>query len=190
MTALYALLAVLVFIGLFLMISYNALVRGKNLAAEAQSGMDVQLKRRADLVPNLVAAVKGYMDHERELLTALAKVRTQIAQAPDDATRYRLEGQLSQALGRFLAVAENYPQLRASENFLSLQQKLAAIEEALQLSRRYYNGAVRDQNNRIQSFPTNLVARQFGFALWSFFELEDPADRAVPKVAFPGGEAS
>lgn len=188
MVTLVVLLAVLVFFGLFLMLTYNALVRGKNLAAEAQSGMDVQLKRRADLVPNLVSAVKGYMDHERELLTSLATVRTKIAQAPDDAARYQLEGEFSRTLSRFLAVAENYPQLRASENFLALQQELAAIEEALQLARRYYNGAVRDQNNRVQSFPNNLVAGPFGFASLPYFELENPADRDVPKVAFPGGK--
>jgi len=190
MTILVILLAGIVLCGLFLMISYNALVRGRNLAAEAQSGMDIQLKRRADLIPNLVSAVQGYMDHERELLSALATVRTKIAQAPDDPSRYQLEGQLSQTLSRFLAVAENYPQLRASENFLALQQELASIEEALQLSRRYYNGAARDQNNRVQSFPSNLVAGPFGFGPLPYYELENPADRAVPKVAFPGGKPS
>lgn len=188
MITVLVLLVCIVFCGLFLMLTYNALVRGRNLAAEAQSGMDVQLKRRADLVPNLVSAVQGYMDHERELLSALATVRTKIAQAPDDATRYQLEGQLGQALSRFLAVAENYPQLRASENFLGLQQELANIEEQIQLSRRYYNGAARDQNNRVQSFPSNLVAGPFGFATLPYFELENPADRDVPKVAFSGGK--
>ena len=190
MVTLIVLVAVLVFFGLFLMLTYNALVRGRNLAAEAQSGMDVQLKRRADLVPNLVSAVRGYMDHERDLLTTLATVRTKIAQAPDDAARYQLEGQLSQMLSRFFAVAENYPQLRASENFLALQQELATIEDQLQLSRRYYNGAARDQNNRVQSFPSNLVAGPFGFASLPYYEIENPADRDVPKVAFSGGKPS
>jgi LemA protein len=103
--------------------------------------MDVQLKRRADLIPNIVAAVKGYMEHERGVLEDIATLRTKIAATGDTAGRYKLEGELSQALSRFLAVAENYPQLRASENFVSLQNELAAIEEALQMSRRYYNGA-------------------------------------------------
>lgn len=190
MIALAIVVAVALLVALYVMLAYNGLVRGRNLAAEAQSGMDVQLKRRADLIPNLVAAVKGYMEHERGVLEDIAQLRTQIAANPDTAARYRLEGELTQALSRFLAVAENYPQLRASENFASLQNELAAIEEALQLSRRYYNGAARDQNNRVQSFPSNILATSFGFATLPYFEIETPADRAVPQVSFTTGGAA
>ena len=190
MTITYGILAVTILAGLFLVLTYNALVRGRNLAAEARSGVDVQLKRRADLIPNLVAAVKGYMGHERDVLESVTGLRTKIQAAPDDAARFRLEGELSQALGRFMAIAEGYPQLRASENFLSLQQELAALENELQLSRRYYNGAARDQNNRVQSFPVNLLASAFGFASLPYFEVEDPADRQRPKISFDAGAGS
>ncbi len=190
MIALALVVAVVLLVALYVMGAYNALVRGRNLAAEAQSGMDVQLKRRADLIPNLVAAVKGYMEHERGVLEDIATLRTKIAATGDTAGRYKLEGELSQALSRFLAVAENYPQLRASENFVSLQNELAAIEEALQMSRRYYNGAAREQNNRVQSFPSNLIASSFGFTTLPYFELENPADRAVPQVSFTGDGAA
>lgn len=187
MTALIVAAAVLVTAAVYCMALYNGLVRGRNLAAEAQSGVDVQLKRRADLIPNLVAAVKGYMGHERGVLESVTGLRAKIAAAPDDAARYRLEGELTQALGRLFALAENYPQLRASENFASLQQELAAIESEIQMARRYYNGAARAQNNRVQTFPANLLSGAFGFAALPYFELDDPADRNVPRVSFDGG---
>lgn len=190
MIALSVTLAVLLFAGMFLVSAYNGLVRGRNLAAEAQSGVDVQLRRRADLVPNLVASVKGYMGHERDVLESVTGLRAKIQAAPDAAARFRLEGELSQALGRFMAVAESYPQLRASENFLALQNELTAIEGDLQMARRYYNGAARDQNNRVQSFPVNLLAGSLGFASLPYFEIEDPADRATPKVSFDAGAGS
>lgn len=167
---------------------YNGLVRGRNLAAEAKSGVDVQLKRRADLIPNLLAAVKGYMSHERGVLESVTGLRSKIQTAPDDAARFRLEGELTQALGRLFAVAENYPQLRASENFASLQQELASIETDIQMARRYYNGAVRVQNNRVQTFPGNLLSGPFGFAALPYFELDDPADRNVPRISFDKGD--
>lgn len=166
---------------------YNGLVRGRNLAAEAQSGVDVQLKRRADLIPNLVAAVKGYLGHERGVLESVTGLRARIADTPDAAARYRLEGELTQALGRLFAVAENYPQLRASENFASLQQELAAVESEIQMARRYYNGAAREQNNRVQTFPANLLSGALGFAALPYFELDDPAERNVPRVSFDNG---
>jgi LemA protein len=117
-------------------------------------------------------------------------LRTKIQTAPDDAARYRLEGDLTQALSRLFAVAEGYPQLRASENFASLQQELAAIESEIQLARRYYNGAAREQNNRSQTFPANLLASSMGFGPLPYFEIEDPADRAVPRVSFDAGAGS
>lgn len=187
MSFLLVVTVVVVLAGLWLVIVYNGLVRGRNLASEAQSGVDVQLTRRADLIPNLVESVKGYMDHERGVLESVTTLRSKIASEKDDAGRFRLEGELSAALGRFMAVAENYPALRASENFLALQQELSNIENELQLARRYYNGAVRDQNTRVQSFPANLVAGSFGFSVLPFFEIADPADRAAPKVTFASG---
>ncbi|WP_428560026.1 MAG: LemA family protein [Solidesulfovibrio sp. DCME] len=190
MTVLLVVFGLCVLAGAWCIAIYNGLVRGRNLVVEAQSGMDVQLKRRCDLIPNLVAAVTGYMGHERGVLESVTGLRAQIATAADTPDRLRLEGELTTALGKLFAVAENYPGLRASENFLSLQQELAAIENELQLSRRYYNGAVRDFNNRVQSFPSNIVASGFGFAPRPSFVIDDPADRAVPKVDFGSGAGS
>ena len=190
MIALSVVLGVALLLGLYGIALYNGLIRGRNLAEEARSGVDVQLKRRADLIPNLVEAVKGYMGHERGVLEAVTGLRTKIQGTADEAARYRLEGELTQALTRFFAVAEGYPQLRASENFASLQQELAAIESDIQLARRYYNGAAREQNNRSQTFPANLLTSSMGFGPLPYFEIEDPADRAVPRVSFDAGAGS
>lgn len=187
MIALLVIVAVVVLAAFFCIALYNGLVRGRNLAAEAKSGVDVQLKRRADLIPNLLAAVKGYMGHERGVLESVTGLRSRIDAASDDASRFRLEGELTQALGRLFAVAESYPQLRASENFAALQQELASIESEIQMARRYYNGAAREQNNRVETFPANLVSRSFGFATLPYFEIDDPADRAVPRISFDDG---
>ncbi|OLN31284.1 LemA protein [Desulfovibrio sp. DV] len=190
MTVLFILAGVIVLLALYAVGLYNGLIRGRNLADEAKSGVDVQLKRRADLIPNLVAAVKGYMGHERGVLESVTGLRSKIAAAPDDTTRFRLEGELTQALGRLFAVAESYPQLRASENFASLQQDLAGIETEIQMARRYYNGAARAQNNRVQTFPANLLSGAFGFSVLPYFELDDPADRNAPRVSFDDGAGS
>lgn len=164
---------------------YNRLVRTRQMANEAWSGIDVQLKRRAELVPNLVEIVKGYATHERSVLEEVTQLRGQArALAPDDvAQRARVESALSGALGRLFALAENYPDLKASRNFLELQQELSTLENELQMARRYYNGAVRNQNVLVQSFPSNLIAGAFGFGERPFFELTDEADRAVPRVS-------
>jgi LemA protein len=164
---------------------YNRLVRGRQMAAEGWSGIDVQLKRRADLVPNLVEAVKGYAAHERSTLQEVTELRNRAQAVPPDdvAGRARAEGLLSGALGRLLAVVENYPELKASQNFLQLQASLAGIEDEIQMSRRYYNGATRDLNILVESFPSNLVAGLFGFSKRDFFET-DEASRAAPEVSF------
>jgi LemA protein len=165
---------------------YNSLVRNRQLAQEAWSGIDVQLKRRTDLIPNLMEAVKGYMGHERQTLEAVTEARA-AAQAGAGGTpeqRAKLEGQLSAALGRLFAVAEAYPDLKASANFLQFQGELSNIEDELQFSRRYYNGAVRNLNVAVESFPSSLVAGNFGFSKMEYFELENAADRAVPQVKF------
>lgn len=165
---------------------YNRLIKNRNLVQEAWSGIDVQLKRRADLIPNLLEAVKGYMGHERGVLDRVTELRTQSRQAESVGEKARAEGLLGAALGNLLAVAENYPDLKASQNFLELQKSLADIEEQLQLARRYYNGAARDLNILIGSFPSNLVAERFNFQPVEYFEIESAQDREVPKVSFPG----
>ncbi|ODT33773.1 MAG: hypothetical protein ABS55_12510 [Lautropia sp. SCN 70-15] len=166
---------------------YNGLVKRRNLAEEGWSGIDVQLKRRADLVPNLVETVKGYATHERELLENVTELRNQARAAPagDVAARSQIEGMLSGALGRLLAIVENYPELKANQNFLALQESLQGVEHDIQMARRYYNGATRDLNVMVESFPSNLVASWFGFGKKPFFEIEDAAAREAPKVSFP-----
>ncbi len=165
---------------------YNRLVRNRQMTEEGWSGIDVQLKRRADLIPNLVDTVKGYAGHEREVLEQVTRLRAEVGKIPagDVAERGKLEGLLSGALGRLLAVAENYPDLKASANFLKLQESLAEVESEIQLARRYYNGAVRNLNVMVDSFPSNLIAGQFGFAKREYFEIGEDADRNVPKVSF------
>jgi LemA protein len=158
-------------------------VRKKNLVAEGWSGIDTQLKRRADLIPNLVESVKGYAAHERTTFDELARLRS-AGPGQDIAARAQTEQAISAAIGKIMAVAEAYPQLRASENFQSLQKDLAEIEDQIQLARRYYNATVRDFNVMIGQFPSNLIAGGFGFKPAAFFQIEDAADRAVPKVAF------
>lgn len=177
-------LAVIAALVLWAVQIYNGLVKNKNLVAEGWSGIEAQLKRRADLIPNLVEAVKGYATHERETFDEVTRLRTQSAQAGSVDERAKVEQQLSGALGRLMAVAEAYPDLKASENFKSLQGMLSETEDQIQLARRYYNGAVRTLNTMIEQFPSNLIATQFKFEQAEFFEIENAADRAVPKVSF------
>jgi len=184
MTGLYILIGLIVVLALWLVSIYNRLVRKRNLVEEGWSGIEVQLKRRANLIPNLVEAVKGYMGHERGVLEKVTELRGQSLQGGPPAQRGAVESALAGALGKLLAVAEGYPDLKANQNFLGLQGSLSEVEEQIQLARRYYNGAVRDLNIAVQSFPANLVASRFGFKEAEFFELEDPADRAVPQVNF------
>jgi len=164
---------------------FNRLVSTRQMANEAWSGIDVQLKRRAELVPNLVEVVKGYAAHERGLLEDISKLRGQAGSLPreDVAQRAKVEGALTVALGRLMALAESYPDLKASRNFLELQQQLSTLENELQMARRYYNGAARNQNVLVQSFPSNVMAGLFGFRERPFFELSSEAERAVPQVA-------
>jgi LemA protein len=162
---------------------YNRLVRQRNLVREGWSGIDVQLKRRTELVPNLVDTVKAYASHERGLFEEVTARRASSIAAHEVAEQAAAERALRGALGRLLAVAEAYPELKANENFLALQEQLAEIEDQLQMARRYYNGTVRDLNIGIQSFPDTLVARPFGFAEEPYFDLDD-GDAAVPAVAF------
>ena len=164
---------------------YNRLVTNKNLVAEGWSGIDVQLKRRNDLIPNLIESVKGYMGHERGVLDQVTELRTKSQAAQGVADQAKVEGAMGAGLANLFAVAENYPDLKASQNFLDLQKSLADIEDQVQLARRYYNGTARNFNILIQSFPSNLLASAFHFTAVEYFEIEAAAEREVPKVAFP-----
>ena len=164
---------------------YNKLVKLKNLVAEAWSGIDVQLKKRYDLIPNLVETVKGYAAHEKETFESVTRARAAAQQATTVEGHQAAEKQLSSALMNLIAVAERYPELKANTNFLELQTTLAQIEGDLEKSRRYYNGNVREQNTLIESFPSNLIANAFGFVKSVFFELENPAEKQNPQVKFP-----
>ena len=179
-------LAIAVALVVYVIYIYNRLVATRQMSEEAWSGIDVQLKRRSDLVPNLIATVKGYASHERGVFEEVTELRTRAQAVPpgDVEARAKAESALSLGLGRLLAVAENYPDLKASVNFLELQQELANLESEIQMARRYYNGAVRNLNTMVESFPSNFVANQFRFEKREYFEIEEPGDRAVPKVTF------
>jgi len=161
---------------------YNGLVRLRVLSDNAWSDIDVQLKRRHDLVPNLVETVKGAAGYERGTLEAVIEARSRAMNAQGPAARGEAEGALTAALRQFFALAESYPQLRAVESFGQLQASLTQLEDAIQNARRYYNAVVRDLNTRIQQFPANLVAGLFGFASREFFQLDADREREVPVV--------
>ena len=182
----YIALGILALVAVYLVVIYNGLVKARQMAEEAWSGIDVQLKRRADLIPNLIETVKGYAAHEKGTFEEVVRLRNQAQAVPagDVAGRAQAEGMLSQALGKLFALAEAYPDLKANQNFSELQASLETIESEIQMSRRYYNGAARDLNVKVESFPSALVARNFGFQKASFFEITNDADRAVPAVKF------
>ena len=178
-------LLVLIFAVIVFMISvYNGLVGLRVRADGAWSDIDIQLKRRHDLIPNLVETVKGYASHEKSTFEDIAKFRSAAMQATSPAERGAAEGQLTTALRGLFAVAENYPQLQASEQFTALQGSLREVEDSIQNSRRYYNAVVRDLNTRIQSFPTNILAGMYGFQPRQFFQMESAADRENVAVKF------
>jgi LemA protein len=181
---LWVILLIAAAIVLYVIFVFNQLVRTRQMANEAWSGIDVQLKRRSELVPSLVETVKGYAGHERSVLEDVTRLRGAANALPanDIAARAQAEGALSLALGKLVALAENYPDLKASANFLDLQQQLSQLETELQMARRYYNGAVRNQNVLAQSFPSNLIAGLFGFGQREYFEISDAADRNAPQV--------
>jgi len=163
---------------------YNQLVRNRNLVSEAWAGIDVQLQKRSELVPNLVQTVKGYAAHESGVLEEVTRARN-VGKAGAQAQvteRAEQETALSRSLGRLMILAEDYPELKASEGFRQLHSSLVEIEEQLQYARRYYNGAVRDNNNAVQRFPSNIIASLFNFELADFFEIELVSQRGVPDV--------
>ena len=175
---------VIAVIVLLLIVLYNGLAGLRVRADSAWSDIDVQLKRRHDLIPNLVETVKGYAAHEKGTFENIARYRSAAMSATTVDEKAQAEGQLTQALRGLLAVAENYPQLRASEQFTSLQNQLAQTEDAIQNSRRYYNAVVRDLNTKIVTFPSNIIAGMFNFTPRQFFQTETAEDRATPVVKF------
>lgn len=184
-------LLVVVLVGLAILlvaivVLYNRLVRNRLLVSEGFSGIDVQLKRRHNLVPNLVNIVKGYADFERGVLEDVTRLRTQLRDDTSVADKVQNENALTSALKTLFAVAENYPDLKASTNFLALQQELSEIEDVIQKSRRYYNATVRDYNIRVHSFPSLVVANLFAFHPADFFELVTTREQEVPRVEIDG----
>ncbi len=163
---------------------YNKLVKHRNLVNEAWAGIDVQLQKRAELVPNLVQVVKGYAAHESSVFEDVARIRSNAVADPDQAvaSRAKHETALSRSLSRLFALAEDYPDLKASEGFQQLHRSLVEVEDHLQFARRYYNGAARDNNNAVESFPSNIIANMFDFSQAEFFEIELASQRAAPDV--------
>lgn len=178
----YVSAAIVLFFILVTALTYNRLVRLRNMVREGWSGIDVQLKRRASLIPNLVETVKGYMGHERNLLSEIADLRSRSLQTQKVGEKGEIETALSKSLGNLLAVAEAYPDLKASQNFLELQKELTDTEDQIQMARRYYNGTVRNLNIAVESFPSNIVAKLFTFVQAEFFALDDANDRQAPQV--------
>ena len=177
---------IVVILAIVLWVLYNGLVRLRNQVKNAWAQIDVQLKRRYDLIPNLVETAKGYMKHERETLEAVTKARN-LAQQVSSAgagERAKAEGELSSALSRLLAVVERYPDLKANQNFLALQEELTSTENKISFSRQYYNDSVLRYNNQTQVVPSNIVASMFGFKADEFFEVTLAAEREAPKVSF------
>ena len=183
MMVLIVLLVIVGLIGLFFWATYNGLIRSKTRVEEAWSGIDVQLKRRHDLIPNLIETVKGYAAHEKELFTKVTEARSQAMGAGSIAQKAQAENALSSTLKSLFAVAENYPQLRASENFMQLQKELSDTESKIAYSRQFYNSNVMDFNVKIKVFPNVLIANQLGFKPAEFFAAEE-ADRAPVQVKF------
>lgn len=184
MDLLYIILTIVAVIILFVIFTYNGMITLRNRVQEAWSDIDVQLKRRYNLIPNLVETVKGYATHEEAVLTKVTEARAKAINAGTIEEHGKAETMLSGALKSLFAVAENYPALRANENFLQLQNELVDTEDKIQASRRFYNGTVRDYNTKLEVFPSNMVAGMFHFEKREFFELEDEKEREVVKVSF------
>jgi LemA protein len=186
MLPLWIILGVVAVVLLFFIGTYNGLVRVRNQVKNAWAQIDVQLKRRHDLIPNLVETVKGYAQHERQTLDSVTQARNLAQQAVGKGVgaQSKAEGELSGALSRLLMVVENYPDLKANQNFLALQEELTSTENKISFSRQFYNDSVYGLNNKIQMFPSNLVAGMTGFKEGEFFEVEAPAEREAPRVSF------
>jgi LemA protein len=177
-------IGIIVLLAFWLASMYNSLVRLRNQVKNSWSQIEVQLKRRHDLIPNLVETAKGYIKHERETLEAITNARSKAVEASGVAEQGKAESQLSEALSRFLLIVENYPDLKASHNFLALQEELTSTENKVGFARQFYNDQVMKYNTKIESVPANIIANMFNFEKSEFFEVELPKEREVPKVKF------
>jgi LemA protein len=184
MVALIVVFGVLALVAIVVIGIYNSLVGSRNQVDNAWAQIDVQLKRRHDLIPNLDETAKGYMKHERETFEAITKARSAAMGARTVSEAAQSEGQLADALSKFMLVVENYPELKANQNFLALQEELTSTENKIAFARQNYNDQVLSYNNRIQMFPSNVVAGMFAFTKRDFFQVESAAEREVPKVSF------
>ena len=186
MIAIYIIIAIVAILAIVFIATYNGLVRLRNQVKNAWAQIDVQLKRRYDLIPNLVETVRGYMKHERETLEAVTKARNLAQQSASSgaAERAKAESELGSALARLLVVVERYPDLKANQNFLALQEELTSTENKISFSRQFYNDSVLKLNNQTQMFPSNMVARMTGFKAAEFFETTVAEERKAPKVSF------
>jgi LemA protein len=184
MTVVLIVIGLIVLIGLIYILIRNSMIGARNRVDEAWSGIDVQLKRRHDLIPNLVETVKGYATHERETFEKVTEARADAMKAQGPVQAAKAEGRLNAVLGDLRAVAENYPTLRATENFQQLSRNLSEIEDEIQASRRIYNSNVQAYNTKIQVFPNSVIANSGGFTAREFFEIEDASEREAPEVSF------
>lgn len=184
MSAFLIFIILIVLIGFYFAGMYNSLVKLRNRVKNAWSQIDVQLKRRHDLIPNLIETVKGYMTHERDTLENITKARAGAMSANSVAEKAKAESALSGALGKFNLVVENYPDLKANQNFLALQEELTSTENKISFARQSYNDQVLFYNNKIEMFPSNIIANMFNFKQEEFFEVENKAEREAPKVKF------
>lgn len=178
----YISLSIFVVLVLFIILVYNKLVSLRNLAREAWSGIDVQLKKRHELIPRLVDVVKGYASHEQNLLTHITELRNLASKENDLKAQEKVQIGIAQDLGKLFVIVENYPELKANENFAQLQIEISKVEHDLQRARRYYNGSVRDLNTKIQQFPSNIIASIFKFEDEPFFDIQNESERAVPQI--------
>ena len=176
--------SVLIILIVWIIVIYNAFIKEKNLIKEAWSGIDVQLKRRYNLIPNLVETVKSYSAHEKNLFETISRLRSEAIKLNNIDEKAKTESELSGMLKNLLAVVEGYPDLKASQNFLELQKQLSEIEEQIQYARRYYNGTVRNYNIRVESIPSNIIASVFGFKQEHFFEINLATEKNIPEVKF------
>jgi len=184
MVAVWIVIGVVVLVALYVALTYNGLVRLRNRADAAWAQIDVQLKRRYDLIPNLVETVKGYAAHERQTLEAVTNARAAAINAQGPAQQAQAENAITGALKSLFAVAEAYPELKANQNFLNLQEELTGTEGRISYARQFYNDTVQGLNTRIESFPANLLAGAFGFEQREYFELDEPGQREAPRVQF------
>ena len=182
--SLIVVLGIIAAVVFFVISMYNTLIQLRNQVKNAWAQIDVQLKRRHDLIPNLLETVKGYMNHERETLQNITNARANAMSAVSVTDKAKAEGQLTDAMTKFNIAVENYPDLKANQNFLALQEELSSTENKISFSRQNYNDQVLHYNNKIEMFPSNILANMFNFAKEAFFEVEDKSERAVPKVSF------